>query len=111
MVKLLCCLALVIILAACTPPKPKTPSLTPETAAQLLHYNNKAQTWITYVKKQNSTCDYKLTLPDQISGPTEIDLTHIVLCGNRPSPKEFDASVSFIFDPATQKWVIERFSS
>lgn len=111
MVKILRFLAPVLLLAACTPPKPKTPALTPETAAQLLHYNNKALNWMTYVKKQNASCEYKLDLPDQTSGPTEIDLSHIVLCGNRPSPKEFDASVSFAFDPQTQKWVLTRFSS
>lgn len=111
MAKLLCLLGPLFLLAACAPPKPKTPALTPDNAAQLLHYNNKAQNWMTYVKKQNASCEYKLDLPDQISGPTEIDLDHIMYCGNRPSPKEFDASVSFTFDPATQKWAVLRFSS
>jgi hypothetical protein len=111
MAKLLCCLAPLLLLAACTAPKPKTPALTPETANQLLHYNNKAQSWMTYIKKQNAACEYRLDLPDQTAGPTQIDLDHIVLCGNRPSPKEFDASVSFAFDNDTQKWVVKRFSS
>ena len=111
MAKLLCCLAPVLLLAACAPPKPKTPALTPEAANQLLHYNNKALNWMTYVKKQNAACEYKLELPDQTSGPTQIDLDHIVVCANRPSPKEFDASVSFAFDPSTQKWTLLRFSS
>lgn len=77
----------------------------------LLRYNPKAQTWITYVKKNNSSCDYKLELPDQMAQPTSIDLDHIVSCGGRPSPKEFDASVSFEFDKNTQKWAITRFAS
>ena len=111
MAKLLCCLSPVFLLAACAPPKSKTPALTPETAAQLLHYNNKAQTWLTYVKKQNAACDYKLDLPDQTSAPTQVDLDHIVVCANRPSPKEYDASVSYAFDPDSQKWIISRFSS
>ena len=111
MAKLLGCLAPFLLLAACAPPKPKTPSLTPETAAQLLQYNNKAKDWLIYVKKQNPACEYRLDLPDQIAGPTQIDLDHIVLCGNRPSPKEFDAAVSFAFDPDTQKWMVTRFSS
>jgi len=105
------CLSAILLLVACSAPKPATPSLTPEVAAELLHYNNKAQTWITYVRKQNSTCDYRLDLPDQTSHPAEIDLDHIVLCGNRPSPKEFDASVSFAYDKDSQKWVITRFAS
>jgi hypothetical protein len=101
-----------LLLAACSaPPKPKTPALTPETANQLLHYNNKAQNWLTYVKKQNAACEYKLELPDQTNNPTEVDLDHIVVCSNRPSPKEFDAAVSFAFDPDTQKWMVSRFSS
>ncbi|MBV9767230.1 MAG: YfhO family protein [Acidobacteriaceae bacterium] len=101
----------ILLLCACSAPKPTTPSLTPELAAELVHFNNKAQTWITYVKKQDATCDYRLDLPDQSSRPTEIDLDHIVFCGNRPSPKEFDASVSFAYDKDAQKWVITRFAS
>lgn len=111
MAKLFSWLAFILLLTACAPPKPKTPALTPETANQLLQYNNKAKNWMIYVKKQNPSCEYKLDLPDQLSGPSEIDLDHIVVCGNRPSPKEFDASVSFAFDPDTQKWVVTRFSS
>ncbi len=100
-----------LLLVACGPPKPNVPALTPQMAAELLHYNNKAETWIKYVKKQDASCDYQLDLPDQTSQPTTIDLTHIVLCGNRPSPKEFDASVSFAYDKDQQHWVITRFSS
>lgn len=111
MAKLLCCVPIILLLAGCTPPKPKTPALTPETANQLLNYNNKAKDWMTYVKKQNAACEYKLDLPDQTSGPTQIDLDHIVQCANRPSPRELDASVSFAFDPDTQRWVVKRFSS
>lgn len=105
-------ICVILLLAACSStPKVKTPALTPENAAGLLHYNAKAQTWITYVKRQNPSCDYRLDLPDQSTGPTEIDLDHIVVCGNQPSPKEFDAGVSFAFDPTAQRWVITRFSS
>ncbi len=101
-----------IIVASCgAPPRAAVPALTPENAMALLRYNPKAQTWITYVKKQNPTCDYKLELPDQMAQPTSIDLDHIVVCGGRPSPKEFDASVSFEFDRSKQKWVIRRFAS
>jgi len=104
--------ACLIVLAACGgPPKPETPSLTPAGATELLHYNAKAETWMVHVKKQNATCEYKLDLPDQTTHPTEIDLDHIVYCGGRPSPTEFDASVSFVYDPDKQQWVVKRFSS
>ena len=107
----LACFMCIAILTACSAPKPTTPSLTPEVAGELLHYNNKADTWITYVKKQNPSCEYRLDLPDQSAHPSSIDLDHIVVCGNRPSPKEFDAAVSFVYDADAQKWVITRFSS
>ena len=104
-------LSCLLFLASCSGPKPTTPSLTPEGAASLLHYNNRAQNWLTYVKKQNASCDYRLDLPDQSSHPTTIDLDHIVLCGNRPSPKEFDASVSFAYDASQGRWTITHFAS
>lgn len=104
-------LAFVLLLVSCTPPKPTTPALTPEAAGELLHYNNKAQSWLTYVKRQDASCDYRLDLPDQMSHPTQIDLDHVVFCGNRPSPREYDASVSFAYDPNAQKWIIIRFAS
>ena len=102
---------IVLILAACTQPKPTVPSLTPGAAAELLHYNPKAQTWMVHVKKQNPSCEYRLDLPDQTTHPTELDLHHIVYCGNRPSPTELDASVSFAYDKDKQQWVVLRFSS
>ena len=105
------CLAFLLALAACTAPKPVTPSLTPEAAAQLLHYNAKAETWMVHVKKQDATCEYRVDLPDQTSHPTELDVDHIVYCGGRPSSREFDASVSFAYDKDKQQWVITRFSS
>ncbi len=64
-----------------------------------------------HVKKQDATCEYRLDLPDQTSHPAQLDLDHIVSCGNRPSPKEYDASVSFVYDPDKQQWVVSRFSS
>lgn len=102
-----------ILLAACgtTPRKADVPALNPETASQLLHFNHKADAWLTFVKKQNPTCIYQVDLPDQSSHPTEIDIPHLVTCGGRPAPKEFDATVSFSYDAATQKWTIARFTS
>lgn len=107
----LACVLLLLGLVACTKPKPVIPSLTPEGAAELLHYNPKAETWMIHVKKQDATCEYRLDLPDQTAHPAELDLEHIVYCGGRPSPKEYDASVSFTYDNDKQQWVITRFSS
>lgn len=103
--------ALILFLAGCSKPKPTIPSLTPEGAAQLLHYNTNAEAWMIHVKKQDATCEYRLDLPDQTAHPSALDLDHIVFCGSRPSPKEYDASVSFAYDPDKQQWVIARFSS
>lgn len=103
--------SLLLLLVACGAPKPRVPSLTPEEANSLLHYNPKAETWLIHVRKQDPSCEYRLDLPDQTSQPTAIDLDHIVYCGNRPSPVEFNAAVSFAYDPQTQKWTITRFQS
>jgi hypothetical protein len=106
------CFGLLLLLASCGgPPKSATPPLNPQQAGELLHYNNKAQDWLKYVRRQNAACDYRLELPDQSSHPTTIDLDHIVMCGTRPSPREFDASVSFKYDTNRQQWVITRFST
>jgi hypothetical protein len=103
------------ILVGCssTPPKPTTPPITLQNATQLLNRNPRADNWLKYVQRnyRQAACEYKLELPDQTNHPTEIDLDHIVWCGNRPSPKEFDASVSFEYDKAAGYWVIKRFSS
>jgi hypothetical protein len=103
--------AAVLGVGGCGAPKPRVPSLTPGEANELLNYNPKAKTWMIHVKKQNPNCEYRLDLPDQTSQPTTIDLDHIVYCNNRPSPLEFDAAVSFAYDPQAQRWVITRFQS
>lgn len=100
----------VMLLAACSSPKPSVPSLTPQQANELLNYNPKAKTWMIHVKKQDPSCEYRLDLPDQSSQPTTIDLDHIVVCNGRPSPKEFDAAVSFAYDAQAQTWAVSRFS-
>ena len=99
------------LLACSGPPKPTTPALTPEGAAQLLNYDDRAQTFITHVKKQNPGCEFSLTLPDQVPPLTQIDVGHIVQCQGRPAPLEFDASATFVFDATTGKWSLKRFSS
>ncbi|MBV9268520.1 MAG: hypothetical protein JO061_20295 [Acidobacteriaceae bacterium] len=111
-VKTICMFGTVALLLSCgSPPKSDIPALNPEEAASLLQFDNKAADWLKYVKKQNPACDYKLDLPDQSAHPTEIDLDHIVWCSSRPGPREYDASVVFVYDKATQRWTVSRFSS
>jgi hypothetical protein len=103
-----------LALAGCVsaPPKASIPPLTQGTAAELLHYSTRAQDWIATVKKLNSpVCEYRLDLPDQTTSPTEIDLDHIVVCGGSPAPRQYDASVSFVYDTESKHWIIMRFSS
>jgi len=104
-------LGIALLMLGCSSPPPPTPSLNPEQAMSLLQFDHKADSWMTFVKKNNPACGYKINLPDQSAHPTEIDIDHIVWCGNAPSPKEFDASVVFVYDKATQRWTISRFSS
>ncbi len=100
------------LLFSCSgPPNPTTPALTPENAAQLLNFDQRAQNFIVHVKTKNPNCEFRLTLPDQVPPLTQIDLEHIVTCANRPAPLEFDASATFIYDPASGKWKLTRFSS
>ena len=80
-------------------------------AAQLLNYDERAQTFITRVKKQNSYCEFLLKLPEQVPPMTQIDLGHIVSCAGQPAPLEFDASATFVYDADTGKWTLKRFSS
>jgi hypothetical protein len=104
-------LGLGFVFSCSGPPKPTTPALTPELAAQLLNYDERAQNFIAHVRKQNPACEFSLTLPDQVPPLTQIDLGHIVQCSGRPAPLEFDASATFLYDPATGKWALKRFSS
>jgi hypothetical protein len=106
------CAGVVLLMSACSsaPPKPQVPSLTPEEANQVLHYNSKAETWILHAKKQDPSCAYTLDIPDQGNHPEQLDFSHIVKCGGRPAPLELDASVSFAYDKAAQHWTILRFS-
>lgn len=101
-----------LFLAACSgPAKNDIPSLNPEQAYQLLNFDNKAHAWITTVKQQDPGCTYRFELPDQSAHPTEIDIPHAVSCGGSVSPRQFNASVSFAYDKAAQKWMVSRFSS
>jgi hypothetical protein len=103
---------LFFLLMACSsePPKPQTPSLTPEAANQALHYNPKAETWLAHSKKQDPSCVYAIDIPDQSNHPLELEFSHILKCNGRPAPLELDASVVFEYDKDAQHWVITRFS-
>lgn len=106
--------ALVAALVAgtsCSPPPPPIPSLTPLQAQELLDQNNKAQDWMRFIQSQGASCRYSIDLPDQSAHPTTIDIDHAVTCGGKPSPKMFNASVSFAYDKTAGRWVITRFSS
>lgn len=98
------------LLGCSEPPKPQIPALTPEVANQLLHTNSKADVWLVHVKKQNPACDYSLDIPEQNNQPTQLDFSHIVKCGGRAAPLEYDASVSFQYDKDAGHWTILRFS-
>ena len=52
-----------LMLVACGPPKREVPALTPENAAQLLHYNNKAETWINTSRGRTPVVSTGLTYP------------------------------------------------
>jgi hypothetical protein len=100
------------LLFSCSgPKKPTTPALTPENATQLLNFDERAETFINRVKTKNPNCEFHLILPDQVPPLTQIDLEHIVMCANRPAPLEFNASATFVYDPAVGKWKLKRFSS
>jgi hypothetical protein len=103
--------ALLLFSSCSGSPKPTTPALTPENAAQLLNFDERAQNFIARVKTKNPNCEFRLTLPDQVPPLTQIDLEHIVMCANRPAPLEFNASATFIYDPTLGKWKLRRFSS
>lgn len=79
-------------------------------AHQALHYDGRADTWLTHVKRQDPSCAYDLDIPDQSNHPSELDFSHIVKCGGRAAPRELDASASFEYDKAAQHWVLTRFS-
>jgi hypothetical protein len=111
-VKKLLAAGCLLFAAACSSHKKATiPALNPEQANALLHYDTRAANWLTYVRKQNPACGYHIELPDQSAQPTEIDLDGIVWCGASPGPREYSASVVFLYDKAEGRWKLGRFSS
>jgi hypothetical protein len=96
---------------ACTPPPDPTPALTPENAVALLNNSNKAKEWMTFAQKHDSTCQWRLELPEQANHPVEIDANHIMYCRVTPNPRELDASAQFTFDKAEKRWTLTDFRS
>ncbi len=104
-------LAPLLLAVACTPPPDPIPALTPENAVALLDNSNKAKDWMTFAQKHDSTCQWRLTLPEQASHPAEIDADHIVWCRVTPNPRELDASAQFTFDKTEKRWTLTAFRS
>ena len=105
----LCVLAMTLV--SCGPPPEKTPALTPENAVALLQINNKAKDWLAYAQKQDSTCQWRLDIPDQASHPTEVEVSHIMNCRVTTSPRALDASVTYTFNKAEKRWELTQFRS
>lgn len=102
-------LILTLVMAACSPPPPQHPKLTPMTANELLRFNTRAQNWIKFVKKQNPVCEFRLELPDQNAHPDWVSVDHIVSCGGNNHIAAFDASVEFQYNKTAKRWEIVRF--
>ena len=100
-----------LLTVACGPPPEPTPALTPENAQALLNNSNKAKNWLIYAQKQDSTCQWRIVLPEQASHPVEIDVDHIMFCRVTQNPRELDASAQFTFDKAEQRWTLTAFRS
>lgn len=104
-------LIVLVSAGACSPPPDPTPALTPENAVALLNNSNKSKDWMTYAQKKDSTCQWRVTLPEQANHPTEIDADHVMYCRVTPNPRELDASAQFTFDKNEKKWMLTAFRS
>jgi hypothetical protein len=104
-------LGAIVFSGACSPPPDPTPALTPENAVALLNNSNKAKDWLAFTQKHDSSCQWRVTLPEQASHPTEIDADHVVYCRVTPNPRELDASAQFTFDKVEKRWMLTAFRS
>lgn len=96
---------------ACTPPPEPTPALTPDQAVVLLNNSSKAKEWLIYAQKKDSTCQWRVTLPEQAGHPAEIDADHVMFCRVTPNPRELDASAVYTYDKKEQRWTLTDFRS
>ncbi len=103
--------AIATVSVACGPPPEVTPALTPENAVALLQNDNKAKGWMTYALKQDSSCTWKMEIPDQASHPTEVEVAHVMNCRVTSSPRALDARATFTFNKREKRWELTQFSS
>ena len=96
---------------ACGPPPEVTPAFTPENAVALLQIDGKAKDWLTYAQKQDSTCQWRMEIPDQSNHPVEVEVAHIMNCRVTTSPRALDASATFTFNKAEKRWELTQFRS
>jgi hypothetical protein len=101
----------VVFAVACSTPPEAAPALTPENAVALLNNSNKAKDWLAYAQKHDSSCQWRVTLPEQASHPTEIDADHVMWCRVTTNPRELDASAVFTFDKIEKRWKLTDFRS
>lgn len=112
MIKTAALLALIAIASvACGPQPDLTPALTPENAVALLQNDNKAKGWMTYALKQDSSCQWKMDLPDQSNHPIEVEVAHVMNCRVTTSPRALDARAAFTFNKKEKRWELTQFSS
>jgi hypothetical protein len=112
MIKTAGVLAVIALLwVACGPPPEVTPALTPENAVALLQNDNKAKGWMTYALKQDSSCQWRLDLPDQSNHPVEVEVAHIMNCRVTSNPRALDARAAFTFNKAQKRWELTDFRS
>ncbi len=112
MTKMIGLLALIATVSVSCGPGPEvTPALTPENAVALLQIDGKAKDWLAYAQKQDSTCQWRLEIPDQASHPVEVEVAHIMSCRVTTSPRALDASVTFTFNKAQKRWELTQFRS
>jgi len=95
--------------AACSSPRETHPPLSPTVAQELLRYNTRAANHLKYIKSQDKSCVYQVTLPDQSGNPSSIQVNHIAFCSGRNDLKQFDARVEYEWNKNENKWEISYF--
>jgi hypothetical protein len=100
-----------ILWAGCSAPPPSHAALSPMVAQQLLQFHPRAKTHLEFAKKQDRTCRYDVSLPDQGNHPDVIAVPHIMNCSGRTDNKAVDSRVEFEWNKASKRWEISYFGS